>query len=233
MRRGKVRCVNCGFYSVRHVQTRELVDAELRSRQSGFMPTIAISANHNLPAYDEYSVCFVRQAGFMHEINRPCNEAAREKAANDERDCRRFTTWIQGFSPKEHLEMIQEKDRLEWQAKQAQDQRDFQAEQARLTREHNDKLLQLAAGQVESTQVYGRHSLRVAVAAVVATIVGSLVGAAVQWAAATRAQQPIPTPPPATINVVYPEPKPEPVLSKLLDELKGYLPAPSPAAPKP
>ena len=33
-----------------------------------------------------------------------------------DRTCDQFTPWKQGFTPKEHAEMLQESDRLKWQA---------------------------------------------------------------------------------------------------------------------
>jgi hypothetical protein len=46
------------------------------------------------------------------------------------RDCDEFTPWMQGFTPKEHVEMQQEQARLHWQERREEADRRWREEQA-------------------------------------------------------------------------------------------------------
>jgi hypothetical protein len=52
-----------------------------------------------------------------------------------ERNCGSFTPWIQGFTPKEHKEMLDAKEMREWQAEQREKDRAWQEEQRKFDRE--------------------------------------------------------------------------------------------------
>jgi hypothetical protein len=52
-----------------------------------------------------------------------------------ERECKKFTPWQQGFSPKEHAEMLHEQQMRQWQESREDKDREWQAEQAGLDHE--------------------------------------------------------------------------------------------------
>jgi hypothetical protein len=47
----------------------------------------------------------------------------------DDRDCKEWAEWHQGFTPKEHKEMIDRKEMLAWQAKRENADKDWRAKQ--------------------------------------------------------------------------------------------------------
>jgi hypothetical protein len=182
-------CASCGFLSVRHFQTRELLDAELQFREEGRIPWVKLDQRTEVPAYDEYPICFLRKIDFGEHIGRPCEHVQRQDALH-RCCCDQHTPWKQGFTPREHWEMIQEEARLKWQAEREEADRayradndrairEFQAEQARLNREHNEKSLSIATKSADSagrgTKIASRASL-ISAASVFVAIVGLVIG---------------------------------------------------------
>jgi hypothetical protein len=165
--------------AVRHFQTRQLLDAEQKFRDDGYIPDVAVDYKTSVPAYDGYPVCFVRRIRLDQKIGNPNNADARMRVVQST-TCEQHTPWLQGFTPREHREMIQEEARLKWQAEREaadradrdrrdQDARRFQEDQAdRATRHEN-------------------RSLGVAIIAVIVAVVGPILAA-------------ILTPPPTVIN---------------------------------
>lgn len=106
----KVTCESCGFLAIRHKQTRELreVEAEMRERWS------APGFEH----YNKYPVCFRRAAklkdeAYKHKV--PWQEQIK-LVITGKRPCAHQTDWEQGFTPKEHQEVINRKQLrlMEW-----------------------------------------------------------------------------------------------------------------------
>jgi hypothetical protein len=124
-----VKCADCGFLSVRNKETRVLEEGEFETRQSGDIRTFH---------YDYLPTCFVIAFNLAKEIGElkqlPKYEEKRDgmggviwpqysdinrEAIQRERDCRSFIQWQQGFTPKEHREMM---DR-EWMLKREEERR--------------------------------------------------------------------------------------------------------------
>jgi flagellar motility protein MotE (MotC chaperone) len=108
----KVKCAECGFLSMRGEKTLE--EVELRFRSGVGSP-------------DLEPLCFVLAFNLGDELrnaknalppsNSPTTGARTEKSMKDDRDanlgvitkdrpCLSFVKWVQGFSPKEHKEMV-------------------------------------------------------------------------------------------------------------------------------
>jgi len=121
------KCVECGFLAVRNIETRSLEEVEFESRRSGDFAG----------RYYYIPICFAMVADYGEELkqlrNLPENatrqneigeeiwpkwEDLRKTVFSKERKCESFTRWQQGFTPKEHMEMINRKEMLEWQEKQ-------------------------------------------------------------------------------------------------------------------
>ena len=162
-------CANCGFLAVRQYATRQLVDAERDLRNNGRIPWVKLDGRTSTEAYDEYPVCFMGKVDLQQKIGRPCDDSHRITTILQV-TCEDHTPWKQGFTPKEHLEMMQQAARLEWQTRReeadkteraARDKqaRDFQAQQADLNRQYNTRNL-WALGAI-----------------VIATVVGPIIGA--------------------------------------------------------
>jgi hypothetical protein len=110
------KCADCGFLAVRTKETRNLEEIELESRQSGIL---------RVERYVYIPVCFAMVANFDEEYNNlkqlpeyaekqdayggviwPTYKDLVKETLNVERDCQSFTKWHQGFTPREHQEMI-------------------------------------------------------------------------------------------------------------------------------
>lgn len=122
-----VKCADCGFLASRLRQTRDLVETEIRLRES-WNQFIAMGSSN---LYALRPVCFVRAADFEVEMGGPPIPPAPD-AINRERDCDKFTPWMQGFSPKEHKEMLSDAEMKKWQAAESERQRAFEAKQTKI-----------------------------------------------------------------------------------------------------
>ena len=110
-----VKCADCGFLGVRIRQTRQIVDAEPLMRERGYNPALTIAGADTV--YDDAVLCFVRAHNLAAEMGR-ADEENRRRVVQQERECQRFTPWIQGLTPKEHIELKIEEDRQLWQTEQ-------------------------------------------------------------------------------------------------------------------
>jgi hypothetical protein len=131
------KCVDCGFLSLRLRKGRALVEAEVDYREKGSRPS-----EGNTLIYEDLPICFVMAFDLASE----CKSADRNDliaVMKKERDCQSSTAWLQGFSPKEHREMLNEKMMREWQANREDADRAWrnqQAEDERKWREHQAKV---------------------------------------------------------------------------------------------
>ena len=95
------KCAECGFLASRNKQTRILQETEPEARNKGF-----INELHQAP------ICLMNMYDLWEEMNTPYGNdymGGYEKivsALQTERDCKQFTEWHKGFTPKEHREMI-------------------------------------------------------------------------------------------------------------------------------
>jgi hypothetical protein len=105
-----VRCADCGFLACRDVHTRQLEETEQEIRDEGGS-VIAWNTGKTVAKF-EPPICFMRSTDYkvipfqLHVDNNVVKAEIQR-----ERSCEHFTPWIQGFTPKEHREMI---DREAW-----------------------------------------------------------------------------------------------------------------------
>ncbi len=126
-----VKCADCGYLAVRNAESFRLEEAIAEYRESGFSylgePYIGILLEGS-------PLCFARSFDLTKEI--AYEFAKGGKSAADftgirksvqhcikeglvkERDCAQYTKWQQGFTPKEHREMMDRERRQEWETKQ-------------------------------------------------------------------------------------------------------------------
>ena len=100
-----VKCADCGFLGVRLIKTRQIVDAEEYLRNEGQMPDKV----NNEPIYAPWPICFVRKINIHREVKESGVAGPQGLAAVFQKDRKcddGFTKWFQGFTPKEHQEMI-------------------------------------------------------------------------------------------------------------------------------
>ena len=131
-----VKCSECGFLALRKWGNSQLVEAIKDYRESGQKP---------LPIYyrdvDSCPICFVMAYDLVSEVE----ESAKQRLPNEsgdwsgynkiviqkDRECPPdnksfgFTEYQQGFTPKEHREMLDRKAMLEWQAAREREDKGF------------------------------------------------------------------------------------------------------------
>ena len=98
-----------------------------------------------LALYEPVPICFSRSPDFPHEgVGETTAQVQITEAINGDHPCDHYTPWQQGFTPKEHREMLNEQKMLEWQRhveiedrqwreKRAEDDRTWRTKQEKLT----------------------------------------------------------------------------------------------------
>jgi hypothetical protein len=109
-----VKCAECGFLATRRLWSHELVEAAAPYRDEGQQPTDP--QNRNFYSCELVPVCAVQRRNFVERLLRQGrttqigqDELTREEvraALLEEYDCAQWTVWHQGFTPKEHREML-------------------------------------------------------------------------------------------------------------------------------
>ena len=123
-----VKCSECGFLASRNVQTRQLEETEPEIRSEG---ALSIARNTNKP-FDAYEppICFVQAPDFKaipYSLEFTLQRDKERKKVYDEiqrdRECEFFTKWKQGFTPKEHREMMDRQFMMEMEEKRRKNDR--------------------------------------------------------------------------------------------------------------
>lgn len=123
------KCSECGFLAV-----RRLKDLVIEEASDLFRENATIQSHGNVNLHDEYPVCFMRVISFRKIIDQKTSRPEVAAEIKTERPCDEFTEWIQGSSPKEHAEMIQQKALLDYQRQREQDDKAWRERQA--TQDH-------------------------------------------------------------------------------------------------
>lgn len=125
------KCIMCGFLSLRNAQTDRLEEIPGNRRSAGSFALATYGGIH----CSEKVFCLeleMRQAGGT-------GREQYQEIVNKERDCPRFTEWIEGYSPRDHRDMYNEKMLLEIQETQREKERVWQDEQKRKEREYHEE----------------------------------------------------------------------------------------------
>jgi hypothetical protein len=126
----KHKCADCGYLAVRNIYSRELQEPEKSYRDCGMQP---ITLTHKMEdgklaiisPYEPIPICFMQSKDLQTE----CNVLKIKSTLQTEWECDDFTEWHQGFTPKEHREMLDRK--LELRRLEAQENRHNREEWAR------------------------------------------------------------------------------------------------------
>ena len=108
----QVKCAGCGFLAVRNLHTRELVEVEEDLRQKWRL----VPANINVPGggeilvYSDFPMCFRRVVDLKAEAQSHDQIKAAITQDRTATCAGYFTKWEQGFTPKEHQEVINAKE---------------------------------------------------------------------------------------------------------------------------
>ena len=123
-----VKCADCGYLAVRSKVDYSLGEATSDFREKGMVAIGRDDRGMNQhPLHENIPLCFTRQPYFRDatkNIKNRDNPFEEVKAMiQKDIDCKEFTTWQQGFTPKEHREMQSIKEQREWQEKQRKSDR--------------------------------------------------------------------------------------------------------------
>ena len=125
-----VQCKNCGFLALRG-KNGELLESPIDYREQG---------EHGIVVTEGRPLCFAMVPALREEAKSVA--ADRQKVLEvirRDRDCQAFTAWQQGFSPKEHRQMLETERLREWQRKVEQEDRAYRDEQRQKDVEYRDR----------------------------------------------------------------------------------------------
>ncbi len=119
-----VKCSECGLLAVRAATSRNLVEAEKGCRKTGnFNIYTRSSQGSQMPYYALPPLCFAQVIDMREEINKAAGmdnpDYSRDPVSihlvlHEERKCNEFVMWQQGFTPKEHREMLDRRWERKW-----------------------------------------------------------------------------------------------------------------------
>lgn len=154
-------CVNCGFLSLRRMEDGQLIEAGDAYRRSGVWPVLdavslrpicfTMEANLAIDIGDELMSMNPAKYGTGGKINfegfaqAQTIESAQARTAldnvlrRDRTDECEWIRWQQGFTPKEHREMLDRKQLMEREDRRDTEQRDWQERQEQRSERLADK----------------------------------------------------------------------------------------------
>ena len=116
------KCEDCGFLAVRNRQTRALSETEASMREKGEPARIP---KVELPFYERNPICFLQMNDLTAEMEKLDDKTSFKNVIKKERECKPCTKWIQGFTPREHKEMIDAEKQQTWQRQVEKENKDF------------------------------------------------------------------------------------------------------------
>ncbi|TXT21823.1 MAG: hypothetical protein FD138_3960 [Planctomycetota bacterium] len=148
-----VRCADCGFLAIRNCETRELVEVELSVRNGEGFPSEQVPPSEERTIaglqqrlgivsakriYEDNAICFMREPSVSRDFQHAADSAKKDRnyhghflrVINEERCCERFTPWTQGLTPREHREMLDQKQLLAYQKEREDSDRQWRQSQA-------------------------------------------------------------------------------------------------------
>ncbi|MDZ4687897.1 MAG: hypothetical protein SH850_22720 [Planctomycetaceae bacterium] len=135
-------------------------------------------------------VCFVNATNFHQEIGGEATQGSVLTAIKADRSCDEFVSWTQGFSPKEHAEMLQQQALREWQRERDDADRAWRERQA--DREHAWR-----EQQADRERHWRKEDRRTAMMNLIVAAAVGLIGGAVTLIAANKLawyqNQPLPS----------------------------------------
>lgn len=114
-----VKCSDCGFLALRANDSGELCEAGSNYREDGWPKNARL-----VDGYGGTPLCFVRAFDLAKERADNGKEqnhipSLNKAVISKERKCSKFCDWRQGFSPKEHAELLMFEEQHKWQKEQA------------------------------------------------------------------------------------------------------------------
>ena len=122
-----VKCAECGLLALR-TPGQEIRQAGHDARTNGRVPD----------GHGQMPVCIRGAASLDKEMAGATPDAFVQVVSKD-RECDKFYTWHEGYSPKEHLDMVAQETLLKMQADQREADKRWQAEQRERDQRREDE----------------------------------------------------------------------------------------------
>lgn len=123
-----VKCAECGFLAARNITTRELEEAEETFREKGITPLIGQLQGRPMARHESLPLCFARAYNLLDEFKEFAGKDNPDYTSvhfviYEERECEAFTEWQQGFTPREHKDMLDQQKWRAWQEERRRNDR--------------------------------------------------------------------------------------------------------------
>ena len=141
------KCAECGFLAMRNRFTDQLDEARPSYRKTGKAPFVRKPGMHGVVVQNPWEgddfpwevtpICFARAYDLVSEIQAAPNsglitqEAILETTQKPRDACSEFIRWNQGFTPKEHREMLDRKYIMEREDRRDRELRESQERQGK------------------------------------------------------------------------------------------------------
>ena len=179
-----VSCAECGYLAVRDKDTRELEEVE-RSETGGvgflFLQATVDGEISDYRRKHEYPICFMRKRnlgdeyGELAKLDTPEIDKRIISIVFKDRECDEFTQWQQGFTPKEHRDMMDRQWKLEYEARRdAEDKKWREDQDIKAEQRHNDQMDQMQSIHKNEMWIIG---FIVTIAVIIVTILASAIEA--------------------------------------------------------
>lgn len=130
------KCAECGYLSLRLTKDRTIAEVEKLTRHDAVNPSVLSTTVHDQYAGSPF--CFVNAFPLAEEIDRQDEKQSVQNRWKHvfwkERDCKESVEWRQGFTPREHKEIIEGEQLLEFQRGRDERQFTFQKEESEKNR---------------------------------------------------------------------------------------------------
>ena len=173
----KVKCQDCGYLAVRNQQTRALAETEEVMRQSGEPPPVFVLPHPGRNAvliYERTPVCFVREFDLPVEAGLADDARAFLNVIRQERVCPKWTQWFQGFTPRDHKEMIDAREQRDWQEARRREDIAYRDEQRRSDLERDERREKTARSQFRLTFWVGMAVIPITLVVLAALLQGAV-----------------------------------------------------------
>ena len=166
-----VKCAECGYLASRNYESRQLAETETQTRNEGVDVYTIDGLIYESP------ICFMQVFDLRSEFGNYALPEQIKAVIQQSRECNEFVKWKQGFTPKEHREMMDRQWMQKYQDERDEKDRKWREEQRRVDLEWREK---------QERETRNRHRWDLIIMGIIATILisAATIGAAiivVEW----------------------------------------------------
>jgi hypothetical protein len=123
----RVRCSSCGLLTIAQRRNGELVEVDKQYRDGSNWPHLMVDRS----MIRHEPLCLMMAFDLQKEFrDAPESMNGFGQVVGEKRDCEKFVTWNQSFTPKEHHEMLLNQQLLDSQLRRESADRDWRASEA-------------------------------------------------------------------------------------------------------